>query len=137
MGPASVRSTPTRLSEAYHCLDLFPILTYCPRNEDLVRSHSTIDLGTHLHHQLVYALTDLLPSPLEDLPEAIRARSHAAVAKAAAPLPGNASEDAWAQHIAERCVLGVADPDVERLSGLKIEPQLSHRTISHDTAFET
>src|ERR1700710_2310017 len=62
-----------------------------------------IDLSRHLYHQLVYTLTDLLPPPLDDSPEALRARNHAAIAKVAALLPVNANEaDLAAQCIAAR-----------------------------------
>src|SRR5580698_3989476 len=63
----------------------------------------TIDLATPLYYQLVYTLTDLLPPPLDDTPEALRARNHAAIAKVAALLPVNANEiDLAAQCIAAR-----------------------------------
>jgi hypothetical protein len=62
-----------------------------------------IDLATQLYYQLVYTLTDLLPPPLDDSPEALRARNHAAIAKVAALLPVNANEiDLAAQCIAAR-----------------------------------
>jgi hypothetical protein len=65
--------------------------------------HQTIDLSTHLYYQLVYTLTDLLPPPLDDTPEALRTRNLAAVAKVAALLPVNANEaDLAAQCIAAR-----------------------------------
>jgi hypothetical protein len=54
--------------------------------------HPAIDLATHLYYQLVYTLTDLLPPPLDDTQEALRARNHAAIAKVAALLPVNANE---------------------------------------------
>jgi hypothetical protein len=50
------------------------------------------DLSTSLYYQLVYTLTDLLPPPLDDTPEGLRARNHAAIAKVAALLPVNANE---------------------------------------------
>ena len=62
-----------------------------------------VDLSTHLYHQLVYTLTDLLPPPLDDIPEALNTRNHAAIAKVAALLPVNANEaDLAAQCIAAR-----------------------------------
>jgi hypothetical protein len=62
-----------------------------------------IDLSKHLYYQLVYTLTDLLPPPLDDTPEALHARNHAAIAKVAALLPVNANEaDLAAQCIAAR-----------------------------------
>ncbi len=65
--------------------------------------HPDIDLATHLYYQLVYTLTDLLPPPLDDTPEALCTRSHAAIAKVAALLPVNANEaDLAAQCIAAR-----------------------------------
>src|SRR3984885_4707612 len=63
----------------------------------------TIDLSTPLYYQLVYTLTDLLPPPLDDTPEGLRARNLAAIAKVAALLPVNANEtDLAAQCIAAR-----------------------------------
>ncbi len=65
--------------------------------------HPAIDLSTPLYYQLVYTLTDLLPPPLDDTPEALHARNHAAIAKVAALLPVNANEiDLAAQCIAAR-----------------------------------
>jgi hypothetical protein len=65
--------------------------------------HPAINLSPQLYYQLVYTLTDLLPPPLDDSPEALRARSHAAIAKVAAMLPVNANEaDLAAQCIAAR-----------------------------------
>jgi hypothetical protein len=62
-----------------------------------------IELSTPLYYQLVYTLTDLLPPPLDDTPEGLRARNHAAIAKVAALLPANANEiDLAAQCIAAR-----------------------------------
>jgi hypothetical protein len=65
--------------------------------------HPAIDLSTDLYYQLVYTLTDLLPPPLDDTPEALRARNYAAIAKVAALLPVNANEaDLAAQCVAAR-----------------------------------
>jgi hypothetical protein len=65
--------------------------------------HPAIDLSTPLYYQLVYTLTDLLPPPLDDTPEALHTRNHAAIAKVAALLPVNANEaDLAAQCIAAR-----------------------------------
>jgi hypothetical protein len=65
--------------------------------------HPAIDLSTPLYYQLVYTLTDLLPPPLDDTPEGLRARNLAAIAKVAALLPVNANEaDLAAQCIAAR-----------------------------------
>jgi hypothetical protein len=66
--------------------------------------HPAFDLSTELYYQqLVYTLTDLLPPPLDDTPEGLRARNHAAIAKVAALLPVNANEaDLAAQCIAAR-----------------------------------
>src|SRR5476651_475769 len=65
--------------------------------------HSAIDLATPLYYQLVYTLTGLLPPPLDDTPEALHTRNHAAIAKVAALLPVNANEaDLAAQCIAAR-----------------------------------
>jgi hypothetical protein len=65
--------------------------------------HPAIDLATPLYYQLVYTLTDLLPPPLDDTPEGLRARNLAAIAKVAALLPVNANEaDLAAQCIAAR-----------------------------------
>src|ERR1700709_1323351 len=65
--------------------------------------HPATDLSTNLYFQLVYTLTDLLPPPLDDTPEALLTRNHAAIAKVAALLPVNANEaDLAAQSIAAR-----------------------------------
>ena len=65
--------------------------------------HPAIDLSTELYYQLVYTLTDLLPPPLDDTPEALHVRNRAAIAKVAALLPVNANEaDLAAQCIAAR-----------------------------------
>jgi hypothetical protein len=65
--------------------------------------HPAIALSTHLYCQLVYTLTSLLPPPLDDTPEALYTRNHAAIAKVAALLPVNANEaDLAAQCIAAR-----------------------------------
>jgi inorganic triphosphatase YgiF len=62
-----------------------------------------IELSTPLYYHLVYTITDLLPPPLDDTPEGLRARNHAAIAKVAALLPVNANEiDLAAQCIAAR-----------------------------------
>src|SRR3984885_11193911 len=62
-----------------------------------------IDLAAPLYYQLEYTLTDLLPPPLDDTPEALHVRIHAAIAKVAALLPVNANEiDLAAQCIAAR-----------------------------------
>src|ERR1700710_643295 len=67
------------------------------------RPHPATDLSTDLYFQLVYTLTDLLPPPLDDTPEALLTRNHAAIAKVAALLPVNANEaDLAAQCIAAR-----------------------------------
>jgi hypothetical protein len=64
---------------------------------------AAIDLSAPLYYQLVYTLTDLLPPPLDDTQEGLRARNHAAIAKVAALLPVNANEiDLAAQCIAAR-----------------------------------
>ena len=65
--------------------------------------HPAIDLSKQLYYQLVYTLNGLLPPPLDGSPEALRARNHAAIAKAASMLPVNANEaDLAAQCIAAR-----------------------------------
>jgi hypothetical protein len=71
--------------------------------ETFAPSHPAFGLSTPLYYQLVYTLTDLLPPPLDDTPEALRARNHAAIANVAALLPVNANEaDLAAQCIAAR-----------------------------------
>jgi hypothetical protein len=66
-------------------------------------THSDSDLSTELYYQIVYTLTDLLPPPLDDTPEALHVRNRAAIAKVAALLPVNANEtDLAAQCIAAR-----------------------------------
>ena len=65
--------------------------------------HPATGLSTPLYYQLTYTLTDLLPPPLDDTQEGLRARNHAAIAKVAALLPVNANElDLAAQCIAAR-----------------------------------
>src|SRR5476651_1715132 len=65
--------------------------------------HPAINHATPLYYQLTYTLTDLLPPPLDDTQEGLRARNHAAIAKVAALLPVNANEiDLAAQCIAAR-----------------------------------
>jgi len=71
--------------------------------ETLPPPHPTISLTAPFYDQLAYTLTDLLPPPLDDTPEALRARNHAAIAKVAALLPVNANEvDLAAQCIVAR-----------------------------------
>ena len=71
--------------------------------ETFTPPHPVLDLPSNLYRQLVYTLTDLLPPPLGDTPEALRTRNHAAIAKVAALLPANANEaDLAAQCIAAR-----------------------------------
>jgi hypothetical protein len=127
--------------------------------ETFYSPHQAIDLSTPLYYQLVYTLTGLLPPPLDDTQDALRARNLAAIAKVAALAPVNANEadlaaqciaaqygsmvrtslsvharlmrvqalrhkreanegaanqDAWVQHIAERSMLGVVDPDAAK-----------------------
>jgi hypothetical protein len=66
-------------------------------------SPPAFDLSDPLYYQLVYTLTDLLPPPLDDAPEALHTRNLAAIAKVAALLPVNANEaDLAAQCIAAR-----------------------------------
>jgi hypothetical protein len=66
-------------------------------------SPPAFDLSDPLYCQLVYTLTDLLPPPLDDAPEALHTRNLAAIAKVAALLPVNANEaDLAAQCIATR-----------------------------------
>jgi hypothetical protein len=60
-----------------------------------------IDLSTPLCYQLVYTLADRLPPPLDDSPEALHARNHAAIPKVAALLPVDANDiDLAAQCVA-------------------------------------
>ncbi len=188
-----------------------------------------VDLSQPMYYQLVYTLTGLLPPPLDDSPEALRARNYAAIAKVAALMPvganeidlaahciaaraqaeemlrqvrenaddielvlrlnaqygsmvrtslsvqgrlmrvqalrqkreaieGAANQDAWTKHIAERCMLWVADPEVGRQEaavpvsarveaavsvtaaclGKRVAEDVSNDEMdSHATAFET
>ncbi len=71
--------------------------------ETLSPPHPPIDLSRHLYYQFVYTLTELLPPPLDDTQEGLRARNHAAITKVAALLPVNANEaDLAAQWVAAR-----------------------------------
>jgi hypothetical protein len=180
--------------------------------------HPAIDLSNHVYYQLVNTLTGLLPPPLDDTPEALFTRNHAAIAKVAALLPvnaneadlaaqciaaraqaedvlrlvrqnaddiglvmrlnaqygsmvrtslavhgrlmrvqalrqrreaidGAANEDAWVQHVAERSMLRVVDPDVVRVEpawpgAAPVEAMVGENvsengTKSQDAAFET
>jgi hypothetical protein len=67
----------------------------------------TVDLSRQLYYQLVYTLTDLLPPPLDDSPEALCARNHAAIARAAALLPVNATQ----VDLAARCIAARAQAE--------------------------
>jgi hypothetical protein len=65
--------------------------------------HAPSNLSPQLYYQLVHTLTALLPPPLDQSPAALRARNHAAIAKAASMLPVNANEaDLAAQCVAAR-----------------------------------
>jgi hypothetical protein len=71
--------------------------------ETFYTTDQAIDLSTPLYYQLVYTLTGLLPPPLDDTQDALRARDLAAIAKVAALAPVNANEaDLAAQCIAAR-----------------------------------
>jgi hypothetical protein len=71
--------------------------------ETLPPPRPAADPFTHLYHQIVYTLMGLLPPPIDDSPEALRARNHTAIAKVAALLPVGTSEiDLAAQCIAAR-----------------------------------
>jgi len=71
--------------------------------ETLSPPRPSLDLSSQLYFQLVYTLTGLLPPPIDDSPEALRARNCAAVAKVAALLPVGANEiDLAAQCVAAR-----------------------------------
>ena len=143
-------------------LDLFPIIPYHSRN-----GNPTLPAPRHrsLHPPLLptrYTLTELLPPPLDDTPEGLRARNHAAIAKVAALLPVNANKaDLAAQCIAARAqaedVLrllrqhaGDIDPDAGSLKAarpatapvagvdwLGAENVSLDGINSHDVAFET
>jgi len=65
--------------------------------------HPAVSLALQLHFQLAQTLTGLLPPPLDDPPDALRARNHAAIAKVAALRPVNGNEtDLAVQYIAAR-----------------------------------
>jgi hypothetical protein len=71
--------------------------------ETFYTTDQAIDLSTPLYCQLVHALTNLLPPPLDDTQASLRTRDLAAIAKVAALLPVNANEaDLAAQCIAAR-----------------------------------
>ncbi len=62
-----------------------------------------IDLPAQAHRHLMHTLIALLPPPIEDTPEAILARNHAAIARIDALAPVNADEaELAAQCIAAR-----------------------------------
>jgi len=79
-------------------LDLFPKLIYHQGMETSPPPHPADDPFPFLYHQLIYTLVGLLPPPLNGSPEALRARDHAAIAKAAALLPVGANEIDLAAH---------------------------------------
>ncbi len=60
----------------------------------------SVELSGNLYYQIVQTLNDLLPPPLDDSPEALRARNRAAIARVAALLPVNADE----ADLAARCI---------------------------------
>jgi hypothetical protein len=98
-------------------LDFFPTLIYHSRNGSLLpapshnRSLHAPVLPTRLHpHRPIAA-------PLDDTPEGLRARNHAAIAKVAALLPVDANE----ADLAARCEENVSE----------------NETNSQKTAFET
>ena len=130
--------------------------------ETLPPPRPAIDLSTRLFRQLVCTLMDLLPPTLDDSPEALRARNHAAIAKVAALLPVNANKAGLAaQCIAARAraedVLrlllqhaGDIDPDAGSLKAARPATapvagvdRLGAENVSldginsHDVAFET
>ncbi len=71
--------------------------------ETLLPPHPAIDFPRPLIYQLVHTLTGLVPPPIDDSPEALRARNQAVIAKVAALLPVNANElDLAVQCIAAR-----------------------------------
>jgi hypothetical protein len=74
--------------------------------------HAPLNLSPQLYYQLTYTLTDLLPPPLDDSPDALRARNHAAIAKVAAMRPVNANE----ADLAAQCIVARAQAeDIMRL----------------------
>jgi hypothetical protein len=84
-------------------LDIFPTIDYHKGMKTRPPPPTATSLSPQLYYQLVYTLTALLPPPLDDSPEALRARNHTAIAKVAALLPVNANEiDLAAQCIAAR-----------------------------------
>ena len=72
----------------------------------------SIDLPAQAYRQLVHTLTTRLPPPLEDTPEALLTRNHAAIARIAALAPVNADE----ADLAAQCITARAQAeDVMRL----------------------
>ena len=86
------------VASAAMILDLFPKLIYHRGMETSPPPHPADDPFPFLYHQLIYTLVGLLPPPLNGSPEALRARDHAAIAKAAALLPVGANEIDLAAH---------------------------------------
>ena len=114
---------------------------------ETVPPHPATDLSPHLDYRLVYTHTGLLP-PLDDTPEVLRTRNHAAIAKVAALLPVNA------RHVAERSMLGEEAPGAGSLQAVwpkaarvaepaacvdqrMAENVSENRTNSQGVAFET
>ncbi len=86
------------VANAAMIIDLFPKLIYHQGMETSPPPHPADDPFPFLYHQLIYTLVGLLPPPLNGSPEALRARDHAAIAKAAALLPVGANEIDLAAH---------------------------------------
>ena len=87
-------------------VDYFPTLIYTPTMETQPPTQpptQPIDLPAQAHRHLMHTLIALLPPPIEDTPEAILARNHAAIARIDALAPVNADEaELAAQCIAAR-----------------------------------
>jgi hypothetical protein len=88
-------------------------MTNAPPPQDPQHQADPTQLLSHLaYRHLIHTLFALLPAPLTDTPEALRARNDAAIAKVAALAPVNADE----ADIAAHCVLARAQAgDVLRL----------------------
>ncbi len=66
-------------------------------------AQTDLALPFHAYYQLFHTLAAILPPPVDDTPEALSARTHAAMDKVAAMLPTNANEaDLAAQCVAMR-----------------------------------
>ncbi len=88
-------------------LDLFPKSSYHKGMEPFSPPRPAVALARPLYYQLIHTLNDLLPPPLAGSPEALCARNHAAIARAAVLLPADGTE----VDLAARCIAARAQAE--------------------------